>query len=163
VDIEFTAKMEGQLDNVAHGKEKWQELIAEFYGPFAKNLAIKYEEVSKKELAPEEMTDEKCEKCGKPMVIKRGRFGKFMACSGFPDCKNTKQLPKEPPKMIGMKCPKCSEGDVIERRVSRGRARGKIFWGCSRYPKCDYASWTDPLNPPESKPKENKNSPSSGE
>lgn len=152
VDVDFTAKMEEELDHIAHGKEKWQEVIGEFYGPFAKNLAEKYEEVSKKELMPEEMTDEKCEKCGKPMVIKRGRFGKFMACSGFPDCKNTKALPKEPPKTIGMKCPKCNEGDVIERRVSKSRARGKIFWGCSRYPKCDYASWTNPLNPPAEKP-----------
>ena len=89
------------------------------------------------------------------MVIKYGRFGKFMACSGFPECKNTKQLAKEPPKLIGMKCPKCLEGEVIERRVSRGRARGKIFWGCARYPKCDYASWTNPLNPaPEKEPKQ---------
>lgn len=164
VDIDFTAKMEEELDHIAHGKEKWQEVIGEFYGPFAKNLAEKYEEVSKKELMPEEVTDEKCEKCGKPMVIKRGRFGKFMACSGFPDCKNTKALPKEPPKTIGMKCPKClaspdpaqrdEPGDVIERHVSKGRARGKIFWGCSRYPKCDYASWTNPLNPPPEKPEE---------
>ena len=148
VDIEFTAKMEEELDHIAHGKEKWQEVIGNFYGPFAKNLAEKYEEVSKKELMPEETTDEKCEKCGKPMVIKYGRFGKFMACSGFPDCKSTKQLPKEAPKPIGMKCPKCLEGDIVERKVSRGRARGKIFWGCNRYPKCDYASWTNPLNPP---------------
>jgi DNA topoisomerase-1 len=139
--------MEEQLDNVAHGKEKWQQLIGEFYVPFAKNLEEKYQEVSKNELVQEEMTDEKCEKCGKPMMVKYGRFGKFLACSGFPDCKNTKALPKEPPKTIGMKCPKCIEGDVIERKVNKGRARGKIFWGCSRYPKCDYASWTDPRNP----------------
>jgi len=144
VDIDFTAKMEEQLDDVADGKEKWQELIGDFFVPFEKNLEEKYGDVSKKELVPEEVTDEKCEKCGKPMVIKYGRFGKFMACSGFPDCKTAKALAKEPPKMIGMKCPKCGEGDVIEKKVGRGRARGKIFWGCNRYPKCDYASWTDP-------------------
>jgi len=148
VDIGFTAKMEEKLDGIAEGKEEWQSVIREFYQPFSENLAKKYLEVSKKELMPEEATNEKCEKCGKPMVIKYGRFGKFMACSGFPECKNTKQLPKEPPKLLGMKCPKCGEGEVIERRVSRGRARGKIFWGCARYPKCDYASWTNPLNPP---------------
>lgn len=148
VDIDFTAKMEGSLDQIADGKEKWQDLIGSFYIPFAKRLAEKYEEVSKTELVPEEKTDQVCEKCGKPMIIKYGRFGKFMACSGFPDCKNTKQLPKDAPKPIGMKCPKCVEGEIITRRVSKGRARGKIFWGCSRYPKCDYASWTNPLNPP---------------
>ncbi len=148
VDIGFTAKMEEQLDQIADGKEKWQQVIGDFYGPFEKNLELKYNEVNKSDFVKEEMTDIKCEKCGKLMMIKYGRFGKFMACSGFPDCKTTKALPKEPPKTIGMKCPKCSEGDVIERRVSKGRARGKIFWGCSRYPKCDYASWTNPLNPP---------------
>ncbi len=148
VDLEFTAQVEEKLDNVAHGKEKWQELIKEFYEPFAKNLAEKYEAVVKTELFKDEKTDEKCEKCGKPMLVKYGRFGKFLACSGFPECKSTKQLPKDAPKPIGMKCPKCSEGEIVERRVNRGRARGKIFWGCGRYPKCDYASWTDPRNPP---------------
>ncbi len=161
VDIDFTAQMEESLDQVAHGKEKWQDLIGSFYEPFAKRLEKKYEEVSKEELVPEEKTDQICEKCGKPMVIKYGRFGKFMACSGFPDCKNTKPLPKDAPRPIGMKCPKClaspdpaqpnDPGEIVERRVSRGRARGKIFWGCNRYPKCDYASWTNPLNPPEEK------------
>lgn len=148
VDIGFTAKMESDLDEIADGKIEWQKVIEDFYTPFSQNLEKKYLEVSKKELLPVEMTNEVCEKCGKPMVIRHGRFGRFLACSGFPECKNTKQLPKEPPKQIGMKCPKCLEGDIIERRVSRGRARGKIFWGCSRYPKCDYASWTNPLNPP---------------
>lgn len=145
VDVDFTAKMEEQLDHVASGEEKWQKLIGEFYGPFAKNLEEKYIEVKK--TIVEEKTDQVCEKCGKPMVIKFGRFGKFMACSGFPDCKNTRQVAKEPPKEIGMVCPKCGQGQVIERRVSRGRARGKIFWGCIRYPDCDYASWTNPLIP----------------
>ena len=143
VDISFTAKMEENLDQVADGKERWQQLIGDFYGPFEKNLEEKYVEVAK--TVVEEKTDQVCEKCGKPMVIKFGRFGKFLACSGFPDCKNTKQLKKEPPKEIGMICPKCGQGQVVERRVSRGRARGKIFWGCSRYPECDYASWENPL------------------
>ena len=152
VDIEFTAKMEKELDEVASGEKAWQETIRQFYDPFAKNLAQKYEEVEKQNVI-DEVTDEKCEKCGKPMIIKFGRFGKFLACSGFPECKTTKTLKSEP-KKIGLKCPKCAEGDVIERRVNRkGRARGKIFWGCSRYPDCDYASWTNPLAEPESKPK----------
>ncbi|MDO8467128.1 MAG: type I DNA topoisomerase [bacterium] len=148
VDISFTAKMEEQLDQIADGKEKWQQVIGDFYGPFEKNLEAKYNEVNKKDLVQEEMTEEKCEKCGKLMMIKYGRFGKFMACSGFPDCKTTKALPKDAPKMIGMKCPKCLEGDVVVKKVNKGRARGKIFWGCNKYPKCDFASWTDPLNPP---------------
>lgn len=143
VDIDFTAQMERNLDEVANGEKAWQETIREFYEPFAKLLEQKYEEVAKLNII-EETTDEKCEKCGKPMIVKFGRFGKFLACSGFPECKTTKALKSEP-KKIGLKCPKCAEGDVIERRVSRkGRARGKIFWGCSRYPQCDYASWTNP-------------------
>ncbi len=151
VDIDFTAKMEEELDEVAEGKKKWQDTIREFYEPFSKHLEKKYEEVQKETV--EEKTDEVCEKCGKPMVIKFGRFGKFMACSGFPDCKNTKNL-KTDPKKIGLKCPKCNDGDIIERRVSKGRARGKIFWGCSRYPACDYASWTNPLEKPKEKEQE---------
>ncbi len=143
VDVDFTAKMEEELDGIAEGGEKWQKVIKKFYDPFAKRLEEKYESVVKEN--PVEETNEKCEKCGKPMVIKFGRFGRFMACSGFPDCKNTKSL-NNSPKNIGLKCPKCTEGDVIEKRINRkGRARGKIFWGCNRYPDCDYASWTNPL------------------
>ena len=153
VDIDFTAKMEENLDNVAEGKEKWQEVIKEFYEPFEKNLEEKYQEVSKKELVKEEISNEKCEKCGKPMIFKFGRFGKFLACSGFPDCKSTKQVAKEPPKSTGLKCSKCGEGEIVERRVSRGRARGKMFWGCSRYPKCDHATWEDPTKPQSDKEK----------
>jgi len=144
VNIDFTAKMEEQLDAVAEGKEEWQKSIKEFYEPFAKLLEIKYEEVSKKELL-HETTDEVCEKCGKPMMIKFGRFGKFMACSGFPDCKTTKTL-KSAQKSTGFICPKCDKGEIIERRVNKkGRSRGRIFWGCSRYPDCDHATWTNPL------------------
>lgn len=148
VDIEFTAKMENEFDDIAEGKTEWRNVIKEFYEPFSKNLEAKYEEVSKEELV-NETTDEKCEKCGKPMLIKFGRFGKFMACSGYPECKTTKALPKEPPKSTGIKCEKCGEGELVERRVSRGRARGKIFWGCNRYPKCDNAVWENPLKEKE--------------
>ena len=137
VDIGFTAKMETQLDEIAEGSTPWQPVIREFYEPFAKNLAEKYEAVEKHEVA--ETTNEVCEKCGKPMVIKLGRFGKFLACSGFPECKNAKAI-KKVVELIGMKCPKCIEGDIIVKRTRHG----KIFFGCSRYPNCDYASWTDP-------------------
>ncbi|MEK7212415.1 MAG: DNA topoisomerase, partial [Patescibacteria group bacterium] len=157
VDIGFTAKMEQELDEIADGRIQWSKVIREFYEPFSQHLTKMYETVSKEKLI-DETTDEKCEKCGKPMIIKFGRFGKFMACSGFPDCKNTKTL-KEPPKSTGLKCPKClaspdsakrnEPGEIIERRVNKkGRAHGKIFWGCNRYPACDYASWQDPLKFP---------------
>ena len=151
VDIQFTAKMEEELDTIALGKKKWQNVIREFYDPFARHLEEKYESVAKHE-ALSEATDEKCGKCGKPMVVKFSRFGKFMACSGFPECKNIKSLKK--PQSTGIKCPKCLEaperkdkpGELIVRRVRNGRARGRIFWGCSRYPDCDHATWTNPAS-----------------
>lgn len=90
------------------------------------------------------------------MVIKFSRFGRFLGCSGFPDCKNIKKLQKEAPKLIGLKCSKCKEGDIIERRVTRGRAKGKIFWGCSRYPNCDFATWENPLKKDEEEDVEKK-------
>ncbi|RJQ29871.1 type I DNA topoisomerase [Candidatus Parcubacteria bacterium] len=143
-NIEFTAKMEGDLDEIASGHERWQSVIGEFYSPFAKLLEQKYEEVQKSEVA-EEKTDIVCENCGRPMIIKFGRFGRFIACSGYPECKTAKPL-REPPKSTGLKCPKCGEGEIIERRVSKkGRSRGRIFWGCNRYPKCDHATWENPV------------------
>ena len=129
--------MEEELDDIAEGKAEWRPIIRGFYEPFAKRLAEKYAEVKKHEV--EETTEEICEKCGKPMVVKLGRFGKFLACSGFPECKTTKPL-KQEPETIGMKCPKCQEGDVVVKTTRRHRR----FFGCSRYPACDYASWKDP-------------------
>jgi DNA topoisomerase I len=157
VDINFTAQMEDELDEVAHGKISWQGIIEEFYKPFAKNLEEKYEAVKREDVTGEEKTDEKCEKCKKPMIIKMGRFGKFMACSGFPDCKTTKKIEggggfgKAGPKSIGIKCEKCKEGDIVERKISKGRARGRRFWGCSKYPACDFATWDNPLEPKKEK------------
>ena len=144
VDIQFTARMEEELDLIAEGKMNWRRVIREFYEPFSKNLEKKYESVKKSDFAKDEKTDEVCEKCGKPMVIKTGRFGKFLACSGFPECKNAKSLKKN----IGIKneagehikCPKCAEGEIVRKRTKRGR----FFYGCTRYPDCDYASWTNP-------------------
>lgn len=139
VDIQFTAEMEEELDKIAEGKIAWKPVIKRFYEPFAAHLEEKYREVKKYEA--EETTEETCERCGKAMVVRLGRFGKFLACSGFPECKNTKSLNNNNmPESVGMKCPKCTEGDVIVRRTRRK----KIFFGCSRYPACDYASWTDP-------------------
>jgi DNA topoisomerase I len=135
VDIQFTAKMEEDLDKIATGEAAWEPVIKEFYDPFAKNLAEKYESVEKRDTS--EVTDIICDLCGKPMVIKRSRFGKFLGCSGFPDCRNIKPLPEA---SLGIKCPKCKEGDVI----SRNTRRGKVFYGCSRYPDCDFAVWDKP-------------------
>ena len=154
IDIDFTAKMEDSLDAVADGKEQWQDLLGTFYGPFSKNLEEKYTEVKKQ--TPVEETGEMCEKCGKPMVIRMSRFGKFIACSGFPDCRNTKKIitptgesgSSTQPQTLDMKCLKCNEGNIVVRRTKK---RGKVFWGCSAYPKCDWASWNDPTKPEETK------------
>lgn len=144
VDTKFTANMEMSLDKIAEGKKKWQGVIRDFYGPFAEHLEKKYENIEKEEFVKEEETDKVCDKCGKPMVIKTGRFGKFLACTGFPDCKNTESLKKN----VGltdkdgnrMKCQKCIEGEVVRRRTKKGR----FFYGCSRWPDCDSASWQKP-------------------
>lgn len=137
VDVGFTAKMEEDLDEIAEGKKQWMPVIKEFYEPFHKNLEEKYKDVEKQNT--DEKTEEICEKCGRPMVIKHGRFGKFLACSGFPECKNAKPIKKES-ETIGMKCPKCADGEVIIKKTKKGR----IFYGCSKYPACDYANWKNP-------------------
>ncbi len=150
VDINFTAKMEEDLDRIAEGQTKWVPVIKEFYEPFHENLMKKEIEVEKRNM--EEKTDEICPNCGKPMIIKPGRFGKFMACSGFPECKTAKPL-KNSAREIGMKCPKCAEfspediGDIVMKKTRKGR----VFFGCSRYPKCDYASWKNPMENDEKK------------
>jgi DNA topoisomerase-1 len=137
VDIQFTAKMEEEFDEIAAGTKEWRPVIKEFYDPFSKHLEEKYKTVKKQNLA--QTAQESCEKCGKPMVVRLGRFGKFLACSGFPECRNTKTI-KDSADTIDMPCPKCKEGKVLIRRTKRK----KVFFGCSRYPECDFASWTDP-------------------
>ena len=139
VDVSFTAGIEEKFDEIANGLEDWQEMIKNFYEPFAENLDKKYAEVTKDKAMLEQPTDIDCDKCGRKMVIKHGRFGKFMACPGFPECKNTKNIEKETEK-IDMKCPECHEGDIVVRRTKKGRT----FYGCSRYPDCKYASWKNP-------------------
>lgn len=136
IDIKFTARIEEKLDKIAEGKIGWKDPVKEFWEPFSKDIKNKEEEIEKIDLSME--TDEKCEKCGKPLIIKEGRYGKFYACSGFPECKNTKPYLEK----TGQKCPKCKEGDVIVKSTKKGR----IFWGCSRYPECDWASWQQPKN-----------------
>lgn len=147
VDIEFTAKMEKELDEVAEGKDTWQKTIKDFYGPFDKNLKEKYEEIPKEDLNIK--TDKKCPKCGKDMVDKMGRFGRFYACTGFPECKHTESIVKEGAAgvsgaiiKIDVKCPKCGQGHMGAKKSRRG----KIFFGCDRYPECDMATWDKPIN-----------------
>lgn len=133
VDIQFTAKIEEEFDEIAEGKKEWVPVIKEFYEPFSRHLTEKYETV--KSQKTEEKTGEQCPECKKDLVIKRGRFGKFIACSGFPNCKFTKKILETP---LNIKCPKCNEGKIVRRRSKKGR----YFFGCSKYPECDFISWT---------------------
>ena len=136
VDVKFTAEMESKLDEVEIGKEEWQKVIDQFYKPFEKEV-IKAEEQMEKIQIKDEPAGFDCDVCGHPMVIKLGRYGKFYACSNFPDCHNTKAITKE----IGVICPICQKGQVIERKTKRNR----IFYGCDRYPDCDFTSWNKPI------------------
>ena len=139
LNVEFTAHMEEDLDHVEEGAEDWVRVLGEFYESFEKRLRVAEEEMKEIEIE-DEVSDEICEKCGKPMVYKLGRFGKFLACSGFPDCRNTKPIVKD----IGVTCPTCKEGHVVERRSKKGR----VFYGCDRYPECDFVSWDRPSPKP---------------
>jgi DNA topoisomerase-1 len=181
-NVDFTARMEEELDTIASGSQTYQRVMEDFYHPFIRDVeGVEKNSVAiKKSL--QEPTEESCEVCGKPMIIKWGRNGRFMACSGYPACKNTRPLPGEQeltkhvvgikcelcggdmvvkggkfgaflgcsnyptckntkPISIGVKCPKCKDGDVIERKTKRKR----VFYGCSRYPDCDFASWDKPV------------------
>ena len=141
IDIGFTAEMENKFDAVASGKADWKKIIADFYNPFIQNLGKKYEEIEKENM--DESTDEICEKCSRPMIIKRGRFGRFIACSGYPECKNTKKIAPIALKTESgaeMLCSKCGEGKIVQKITKRRR----VFYGCNRYPDCDFASWVKP-------------------
>ncbi len=139
LDVEFTANMEGDLDHVEEGMQDWVNVIGEFYKSFEQRLAVAEEEMKEIEIK-DEPSDEVCDKCGSPMVYKMGRFGKFLACSGFPNCRNTKPIIKD----TGVTCPKCKEGQIVERRSKKGR----VFYGCNLYPGCDYVSWDKPVAKP---------------
>lgn len=181
VDIKFTATIEEDFDKIAEGKIEWTKVIKEFYGPFHKNLKSKTKEVSKEDFqeklgracpdcggdlimkfgrfgkfiacsnyptckytektdaekrVDEEHSNEICEVCGAPMAVKRGRFGTFLGCSNYPECKGIKKIEKK----TGIICPKCNIGDVVERKSKKGR----LFYGCNTYPKCDFAMWNKP-------------------
>jgi len=136
VDVTFTANMEENLDKIEEGKCDWKNLISDFYFPFEGTIKEAEEKIGNVEIKDEE-SDVICEKCGRTMVYKQGKFGKFLACPGFPECRNTKTIVKT----VGIKCPKCGS-DIIEKKSKRG----KVFYGCSSYPNCDFNSWDMPTN-----------------
>ena len=139
VNLKFTAQMEQSLDTVESGDVEWKALIDDFYKDFEKTLAkAKTDMDGVKIQLEEDKTDIICEKCGRNMVIKVGRFGKFIACPGYPECKNVKKYVQK----IGVKCPKCGDGDVISRQTKRKT----VFYGCSNYPNCDFVSWNEPVD-----------------
>ncbi len=183
INVKFTARMEEELDAIASGKRTYRKVLDDFYHPFIHSLEKVEKHTYKIKKSLQEVTEEVCELCGKPMIIKWGRNGRFMACSGYPVCRNTKPLAAEQEKhqhlagikcelcggdmivkgepfgsflgcsnypgckntkpiSMGIKCPKCKDGDIIERKTKRKRT----FFGCSRYPECDYASWYRPVN-----------------
>ncbi|MBU0982006.1 type I DNA topoisomerase [Patescibacteria group bacterium] len=195
LDLQFTVRMEDMLDEIEEGNEKWQDEVKEFYVPFHKLVEEKMESVKKEDVITD-TTDEVCELCGKPMMVKLGRFGKFLSCTGFPECKNAKPLdgegaPKTEPgeervskekcgkcgkpmvyktgrfgeylacqdypecktsksivTKVGVNCPECRAGELVERHTKRG---GKPFYGCSRFPKCKFAIWEKPKNMEDAK------------
>ena len=136
VNVRFTAQVEDDLDAVQRGDEEWVDTLHTFYDDFDKTVqkAKKAMDGVKIHLKEDE-TDEICDKCGRPMVVKHGRFGKFIACSGYPECQNIKKIVKP----TGAECPKCG-GNIIERKSKKGR----VFYGCDRYPECDFVSWDPP-------------------
>lgn len=138
VDVEFTATLENELDEIAEGKRAKNRLLEDFYVPFAETLAAADEAIGRVEL-PVEVSEVQCEMCGRQMVVKQGRYGKFLACPGFPDCRNTKPFLKD----TGAKCPTCG-GSIVERRTRRGR----FFYGCRNYPECDFVTWDQPQPAP---------------
>ena len=140
INVDFTAKMEEELDLVESGELDWRKVMEEFWSGFKPML----DEASAhaESMRPEpELIGEKCPECGKDLIIKRGRFGEFIACSGFPECKYTRKIVRT----TGIKCPKCGEGELVRRRALKGKTKGRYFYGCTRYPDCDYVSWQKPV------------------
>ncbi len=133
-DVDFTAKLEDRLDEIAEGDLEWKKVVEESYRPLESSIKEAIDKIEKINMDIE--TDEICDVCGANMVIKHGRFGKFMACKNYPECKNTKPIVEK----IGVKCPKCKDGDVIIRKTKKGRQ----FYGCSNYPECDFVEWKRP-------------------
>lgn len=136
LNVDFTANLEGQLDEIEEGKQEWVSIIDAFYQPFSNEVKEASEKLAKVTIK-DEPAGFNCEICGAPMVVKMGRYGKFYACSRFPDCRNTQAIIKQ----IGVKCPACGRGEVVERKSKKNR----VFYGCSRYPECEFVSWDKPV------------------
>ncbi|MBR6755329.1 MAG: type I DNA topoisomerase, partial [Peptococcaceae bacterium] len=135
INVDFTANFETKLDGIEEGEYEWKKVLREFYEPFAEDLAAAEEKIGQVKIE-DEVTEEICEKCGRHMVIKMGRYGKFLACPGFPECSNAKPLLEK----LDIECPVCHDGEVVLRRSKKGRT----FYGCSHYPECDFVSWDKP-------------------
>jgi len=138
IDYQFTARMEEDLDRVAEGKANWTKIMGTFYTPFAVTVAKAQAEMPVTKTAPEPI-GRACPDCGKDLVLRYGRYGKFIACAGFPECRHTEAFLLK----IGVTCPK-DGGDVVERKTRKGR----LFYGCNNYPNCDFTSWKRPLSVP---------------
>jgi len=138
VDLGFTAQMEEELDQIAQGERGWVPFLQDFYDPFEKTLKAADERMERVKVA-EETTDEICSVCGRPMVIKWGRYGKFLSCSGYPECKNSKPFLVK----TGVKCPKCG-GEVVQKQSKKKR----FFYGCANYPDCDFTTPNKPIPQP---------------
>ncbi|MFD1672268.1 type I DNA topoisomerase [Agrilactobacillus yilanensis] len=136
VNVDFTAQLENELDGIEDGGQQWMKVVDQYYQPFSKEIEQAETKMEKVQIKDEPAGFD-CDICGAPMVVKMGRYGKFYACSRFPDCRNTKAITKE----IGVVCPKCHDGQVLERKSKKNR----IFYGCSNYPECDFVSWDKPV------------------
>jgi DNA topoisomerase-1 len=139
VDVGFTSGMEEELDEIASGERAWVPVIRDFYAPFIASVG-KAEQTMERVRVRDEPAGIDCDVCGRPMVIKLGRNGRFIGCSGFPECRNTKPLLKK----VGVTCPQCKQGEIVERRGKSGR----VFFGCSRFPECDFSVWSRPVAQP---------------
>jgi len=139
LNVDFTAKMEGNLDKIATGKLPWVAVVDEFYGPFSEDLKLAEERIPEMKTEPEKL-GRNCPECGHELVVRWGRFGKFISCSNFPTCRYTEPWLEK----IGVACPKNDGGEIVERRTRKGR----VFFGCSNYPACDFTSWKRPLQQP---------------
>ena len=135
LNYNFTSQMEQDLDHIAAGDRDWVEVVREFYGPFSTDLAVAEEKMPELNMGPEPI-GRSCPECGKELVIRWGRYGKFISCSGFPDCRYTEAWLEK----IGVTCPK-DGGEIVERKTRKGR----VFYGCANYPACDFTSWKRPL------------------
>jgi DNA topoisomerase-1 len=141
-DVGFTARMEEELDEVEEGQKAWQALLKEFYGDFEKELKAAESDIPKIKKSLVEETEETCPECGRKLVIRWGRFGKFLSCSGYPKCRYARPLTE--PEPTGVTCPECGKGDIVQKR----NRKGQIFYACTNYPDCTYTLSTRPVPTP---------------